>query len=153
MLPPIIEFEGRYFHRMNGASRYYLSKSGAVYSTRIKRVMKIPPQTDGYLQTGFRMDDGTTKRLQVHRLVALQFIPNPDPERKLFVNHCDGNKNNCHVWNLAWVTAKENDQHARATGLTPNGMKRTDPAALFAGFCKAVSCYYAAPTLTRFSPR
>ena len=149
MLPPIIEIEGRYFHQMKGASGYYISKSGAIYSTYKRKVRQIPRQTDGYLQSTFKQDDGSTKRLQVHRLVALQFIPNP--EGKPDVNHGDGNKSNCNVWNLEWMTKKENDHHARATGLTPNGMKRSNPAALFPRFCKHVPCYYVAPTLFRFS--
>ena len=47
MLPKIIEIQGRYFHQMKGASGYYISKSGAIYSTYKKIVRQIPPQTDG----------------------------------------------------------------------------------------------------------
>ena len=147
----IIFKEGRYLHQIPGASRYYISRCGALYSERSRRLLKPTPQTDGYLQVEIRMDDGSRERPLLHRLVAQQFIPNPDPERKLYVNHGDGNKANCHAWNLEWVTAKENDHHARATGLTPNGMKRSNPAALFPRFCKPMPCYYVAPTFFRFS--
>ena len=51
----------------------------------------------------------------VHRLVAREFLPNP--ENKPNVNHLDGNtRNNCAV-NLEWVTQQENCVHAHATGL------------------------------------
>ena len=51
----------------------------------------------------------------VHRLVAEHFIPNPD--KKPFVNHKDGNKLNPHYNNLEWSTRQENEDHALATGL------------------------------------
>lgn len=59
------------------------------------------------------------KRIRIHRLVAFYFIENPDPKRKTQVNHTDGNKLNNTMWNLEWVTPKENVQHAFSTGLHP----------------------------------
>lgn len=61
------------------------------------------------------------KRENIHRLVALHFIPNPDclPE----VNHKDGDKLNNRVDNLEWVTREQNIQHGFINGLikTPKG--------------------------------
>lgn len=51
----------------------------------------------------------------IHREVATKYIPNPLnlPE----INHKNGNRADNHVSNLEWCTRKQNDNHARNTGL------------------------------------
>lgn len=54
----------------------------------------------------------------IHRLVATAFLPVPDPnDKKVIVNHKDGNGLNNSAINLEWVTNQENIQHAMNTGL------------------------------------
>jgi hypothetical protein len=52
---------------------------------------------------------------RLHRLLAEAFIPNP--EKKLFVNHRDGNKLNADLSNLEWNSPRENVKHAYRLGL------------------------------------
>ena len=48
----------------------------------------------------------------VHRLVAIAFVDNDDPQNKTIVNHIDGNKSNNNADNLEWVTQAGNVAHA-----------------------------------------
>lgn len=45
----------------------------------------------------------------IHRLVAIHFLPNP--ENKTHVNHMDFDKHNNRADNLEWVTVRENTVH------------------------------------------
>lgn len=86
-------------------------------------------------KTGYETVDltqnGKTKTISVHRLVALAFIENP--ESKSQVNHIDGNKRNNFFKNLEWSTCKENIQHSFAIGLSKSGRnhKKSKPIAQY----------------------
>ena len=72
----------------------------------------LHPSTDkkGYKRISLR-DGKRQKTADLHRLVALAHIPNP--ENKPFINHIDGNPGNNHISNLEWCTREENQQHAK----------------------------------------
>ena len=54
----------------------------------------------------------------IHRLLAIQFIPNPNNLEE--VNHIDDNKLNNNLINLEWCTPSDNQQHAVKTSLHHN---------------------------------
>ncbi len=66
--------------------------------------------------------DGKLKTFQVHRLVADNFIPNPQNKKE--VNHKNGNPLDNNLKNLEWATSKENKLHAIKMGLFPKGTKK-----------------------------
>lgn len=72
-------------------------------------VIKGKVDAHGYVRVTLTKDGKSFSKL-VHRLVALQFIPNPDELPQ--VNHKNGNKCDNSVGNLEWCTAKENKRHA-----------------------------------------
>ena len=87
---------------------YAIDTNGIIYGKKGKPLHPSYPR-HGYL-VNFNIDGKSVTR-QVHRLVAQQFLPNP--ENKPTVNHIDGNPRNNQVENLEWATYKEQMIHAR----------------------------------------
>lgn len=94
-------------------TNYKVDQFGIVYGLNGK---PLKPATDkkGYLRVGLTINKKLCTK-KVHRLVATEFIPNPN--NKPCVNHIDGNKKNNNISNLEWVTYKENTEHAIKNGL------------------------------------
>lgn len=83
---------------------------------RKKDGKEVPQQKNkfGYMNVSL-YKDGKQRQYKVHRLIAQAFILNP--QNKEQVNHIDGDKTHNVVWNLEWVTSKENNVHASDIGL------------------------------------
>lgn len=68
-------------------------------------LMKKYVDKDGYEYVILTDKKGIKHKEYVHKLVAEQFIPNPNNYTK--IRHIDGNiKNNC-VWNLEWCSSED----------------------------------------------
>lgn len=80
----------------------------------------IYPNKDGYSVCSIKTNKGW-RSVQVARLVALAFIPNPDnlPE----VNHKDYNRANPHVDNLEWISRRDNVIYSNCNRPDYNGNK------------------------------
>ena len=72
--------------------------------------LKTETIVEGY-QRIVLMKEGIRKRFMCHRIVAQEFIPNP--QNKPFVNHINGNPADNRVENLEWCTQEENELHSR----------------------------------------
>lgn len=90
---------------------YEVSTKGNIRSLHSKNYKNLVYQYDnkvtGYLTVTLH-NNGYVKTLPVHRLVALTFIPNNDPDTLIMVNHKDEDKHNNNADNLEWCTAKYN---------------------------------------------
>jgi hypothetical protein len=96
----------------NISTSYFITEDGKCYNSNTGKFLKGQENyKNHYLSYNLTLPDGSKKRMYAHRLVALAYIPNNDPNKNQ-VNHIDGNKlNNC-VDNLEWVTNIENVLHA-----------------------------------------
>lgn len=85
---------------------FYVSKCGRVFK-EIKSSFR--GRHHKYLKINFG-----SKQLDLHRLIAETFIPNP--ENKPWVLHFDDNPLNNAIENLRWGTPKENSIDAKRNG-------------------------------------
>lgn len=89
---------------------YYVSENGNIYSyyNSTSRILKSRVGTDGYLQVKIPDNYGATTHLKIHRVVAIHFIKNLNPQELNVIHHIDENKLNNNYKNLEWTTLKQN---------------------------------------------
>jgi hypothetical protein len=87
---------------------YSVSSFGRVRNDTTGKVLKARIGTQGYYNVGL-CKNGKAKTLNVHRMIAIAFIPNPLNKR--CVDHKDNNPKNNNLTNLSYVTIKENNQN------------------------------------------
>lgn len=90
-------------------SNYLISNYGRIYSLKRKAVKEVhKDKGKSYLATRLVDDNGVfSNSIYIHRLVALLFCSNPDPEHKTEVHHKDVNSLNNKAENLVWLTPEE----------------------------------------------
>lgn len=83
---------------------YLVNANGDVISMKHKEPILLSP----FLRHGYERvtlwENGKKINVSVHRLVAMAFIDNPDPNIYTEINHKDENKTNNNVNNLEWCT-------------------------------------------------
>lgn len=89
---------------------YQASNKGNVRNKKTKRLLEKYQTKLGYERLTIRQSGKYVSR-DVHRLVAMAFLPNP--ENKETVNHKNRIKHDNSLENLEWATYSEQSLHAR----------------------------------------
>lgn len=110
----IIGYENLYaisnYGRVASFQRYVVGsrrKCMRINPHRIMKLSKSNTKNGGYMHLYLRNEQG--KRLwYIHRLLAIHFIKNEDPEHYKEIDHIDGNTLNNALQNLRWTSHKMN---------------------------------------------
>lgn len=94
---------------------YYISEKGNLYSyyRSISKILKPYLGTDGYLRAKIPDNYGADTHIRLHRMVALLFVPNINPDSYNVVHHKDENKLNNDAMNLEWTTLAQNTVYSQ----------------------------------------
>ncbi len=110
--------EWKSLHVIPGGSRYKVSTSGRITGPT-GQLLRENVTSEGYRACGINK-----KTYKVHRLVAVAFLENP--QSLPCVNHKDGDKRNCSLDNLEWVSCSGNSIHAGSTGLSLHAVRKVE---------------------------
>lgn len=80
---------------------YEITEDGKVFNLIKGKELKYHIDSNGYVFVNLRTSDGKQTKALVHRLVAEQFVNNPN--NYTYVKHKDGNLQNNHYTNLEWM--------------------------------------------------
>lgn len=100
---------------------YEISSNGEIYSLTKRVILRSHIGRSGYAEVRMKKN-GKVKHENIHRLLALNFIPNP--LNKPCVDHIDGNKLNNSLDNLRWCSHKENSNNPNAIRKFSESAKR-----------------------------
>lgn len=90
-------------------SKYKINEDGIILNKN--NFIKIISKKGDYKKINLKPDFGNPHGYFVHRLVAMTFLPNDNPEHNI-VNHLDEDKSNANINNLQWTTGAENTRYS-----------------------------------------
>tara|TARA_R110002167_G_scaffold56025_1_gene159220 strand:+ start:175 stop:762 length:588 start_codon:yes stop_codon:yes gene_type:complete len=95
---------------------YSIDRDGRVFGHKSKKILKPSLNAYGYPQVSLSRP-GARETFRIHRLVAINFIPNP--RHCLYVDHINRDRTDHRIENLRWVTCSENSRNR--TTSNPSG--------------------------------
>jgi hypothetical protein len=115
---PVVNYEGYYSVSTLGRVWSHARGSRAVV-WGIGRLLR-PYLCKGYRRVNLSKN-GVIQIRSVHTLVAEAFLPKPETESLLEVNHKNFDKQDNRVTNLEWLTSQQHKKHTAAGGRTSRG--------------------------------
>lgn len=103
----ITYYEGEQFEDIFGDGEYLISNHGRVYSTITRKFLRQQINDNGYKRVRIKKHGA----FYIHRLVAENFLRLPTNKgdvNLLVVDHINGDRLNNNVFNLRWITSREN---------------------------------------------
>jgi hypothetical protein len=108
------------FKFIKNFENYMVSDYGKVFSIKSHRFLKPFIDGRGYYRVNL-YNNGIRKFYRIHRLVALQFLENP--ENKNCIDHVNGNVKDNTINNLRWASKCENSHNAKIRKDNTTGIK------------------------------
>ena len=91
---------------------YFITNMGRVWGIKFKKIVKPLLDKPGYYYIRV-CKNCICKRLFVHRLIAIRFIENPNPNEYNMVDHINRVKTDNRIGNLRWCNQSLNNNNTK----------------------------------------